>query len=204
MTGEWLRKLDQTEFYNHLEIFVRKYKPFFNFCIYVTLAHNINITRLGDGLCKNVYIQYVHHRLLSPTSSMLHAWPEMHGCFAYWSVSTTATFRKLRFRIAGVAELLRSRYFEWLIYIHCTAHHLNLVVNDLIKKSVFTTNVISMLNSLSIFLNLPKVRPVYEQLYRDLYKTNQVKHLCQQIDIRWGCNWSCGFCCAKIDVFWQP
>jgi hypothetical protein len=31
---------------------------------------------------------------------------------------------------AGVAELLRSEHFHWLIYINCTAHHLNLMVND--------------------------------------------------------------------------
>ena len=32
---------------------------------------------------------------------------------------------------AGVAALLRSEHFHWLIYIHCTAHRLNLMVNDL-------------------------------------------------------------------------
>ena len=31
---------------------------------------------------------------------------------------------------SGVAELLRSDYFHLLIHIHCTAHRINLLVND--------------------------------------------------------------------------
>ena len=55
------------------------------------------------------------------------------------------------------------------------------------KQSLLVTNVLSCLNSLSSFLNIPKVGLVNEELYKELYNTNQLKHLCQQIDIRWGC-----------------
>ena len=34
---------------------------------------------------------------------------------------------------SGLAELLRSEFFPWLIYVHCTAHMLNLMVNDVPK-----------------------------------------------------------------------
>lgn len=50
--------------------------------------------------------------------------------------------------IAGGAELLRSEYFHWLIYIHCTAHRVNLLVNDLIKESNVALDIMSTINSL--------------------------------------------------------
>ena len=53
--------------------------------------------------------------------------------------------------IAGVAKLLKS-HFEWLLYIHCTAHRLNLAVNTLINTSVVATDVMSFINSLYTFL----------------------------------------------------
>ena len=89
--------------------------------------------------------------------------------------------------IAGVAELLRSEYFHWLIYIHCTAHRVNLLVNDLIKESNVALDIMSTINSLYSFLNHPKVREVYHSVYSELYPQSQTKHLAQQIDIRWGC-----------------
>ena len=58
---------------------------------------------------------------------------------------------------SGVAERLRSEFFPWLIYIHCTANRLILMVNDLIKNSSQATDLIQMINSLNSFLNIPKV-----------------------------------------------
>ena len=88
---------------------------------------------------------------------------------------------------AGVAELLRSEHFQWLIYIHCTAHRLNLVVNDIIKGSPLALDVITMINSLHSFFNIPKVRSLYQTVYQELYPRSQIKYLHQQIEIRWGC-----------------
>ncbi|XP_028394504.1 uncharacterized protein LOC114518700 [Dendronephthya gigantea] len=88
---------------------------------------------------------------------------------------------------AGVAELLRSEHFEWLNYIHCTAHRLNLVVNDIIKGSPLALDIVSMMNSLHPFFNIPKVRSVYEAVYKELNPGRQLKYLHQQIEIRWGC-----------------
>ena len=58
----------------------------------------------------------------------------------------------------GVAELLHSDYFYWLIYIHCTAHRINLLVNDLIKRSKLAFDIFSKNNSLHTLLNRGKVR----------------------------------------------
>lgn len=87
----------------------------------------------------------------------------------------------------GVAELLRSEHFHWLIYIHCTAHRINLLVNDLIKDSNLAVDVMKTINSLYSFLNIPKVRMVYEAMHQELFPKSQIKHLVQQIEIRWGC-----------------
>ena len=69
----------------------------------------------------------------------------------------------------NVAELLRSQSFPWLIYIHCTAHRLNLMVNDLIRDSSLSSDVIQTVNSLNTFLNIPKVREVYKQEHSEIF-----------------------------------
>ena len=87
---------------------------------------------------------------------------------------------------AGVAQLLKS-HFNWLIYTHCTAHRLNLVVNDLIKTSILATDVMSLINSLYNFLNIAKVQIEYEKNYKEANPKSQVKNITQQIEIRWAC-----------------
>ncbi|CAB4016140.1 zinc finger MYM-type 1-like [Paramuricea clavata] len=88
---------------------------------------------------------------------------------------------------AGVAELLRSGHFPWLIYIHCTAHRLNLVVNDIIKGSPLALDIMTMINSLYSFFNIPKIRSLYQTVYQELYPRSQIRYLHQQIEMRWGC-----------------
>ena len=44
---------------------------------------------------------------------------------------------------AGVDEILRSQHFLWILYIHCTAHRLNLIVNDLVKDSLLAVDVLA-------------------------------------------------------------
>ena len=69
---------------------------------------------------------------------------------------------------ANVAELLRSEQFYWLIYVHCTAHRLNPLVNDLIKGCNLALDIMSTINSLYTFLNHPKVREAYDTVQRTL------------------------------------
>ena len=61
---------------------------------------------------------------------------------------------------SGVAQRL-TRTYSWLLYVHCTAHRLNLVVNDLIKSSTTSTDVMSTVKSLHTLMNHLKVRAVY-------------------------------------------
>ena len=48
-------------------------------------------------------------------------------------------------KFARVAEILRSEHFQWLIYFHCTARCLILVVNDIIKESVLAYDIMTMI-----------------------------------------------------------
>ena len=87
----------------------------------------------------------------------------------------------------GVAKLLRSEHLHWLIYIHFTAHRINLLVNDLINDSNLATGVMKTINSLYSSLNIREVRMVYEAMHEELFPKSQIKHLVPQINIRWGC-----------------
>ena len=44
---------------------------------------------------------------------------------------------------SGFAELLRSEYFHWLLYIHCTVDRINLSVSDVIKGSNLALDIFS-------------------------------------------------------------
>lgn len=87
----------------------------------------------------------------------------------------------------GVAQKLRGESYPWLIYIHCIAHHLNLMVNDVIRDSPMLSDVISTVNGLNLFLNIPKIREVYKDKHLEMFPRNEVKILVQQIEICWGC-----------------
>jgi hypothetical protein len=38
-------------------------------------------------------------------------------------------------------------------------------------------------------LNKPKIRQKYESLHTEMYPSKQVKHITQQIDVRWRCKY---------------
>ena len=88
-------------------------------------------------------------------------------------------------RLAGVAELLRSRYFKWLVYIHCTPHRkfgCGRHAKDTIINRCYDHG-----KSCHTLFSKPKTRQKYESLHREIYPSKQVKHITQQINIRWGC-----------------
>ena len=108
-------------------------------------------------------------------------------------------------RLAGVLELLRSRYFNWLVYIHCADHRLNLVVGDMLKASLLSTDVMTTVNSCHTLLNKTKIRQKYESLHKETYPSKQVKHIPQQIDVRWGCKYEAVDVISEdIQLFSQP
>ena len=88
---------------------------------------------------------------------------------------------------AGVGEILRSQYFPWILYIHCTAHRLNLIVNDLVKDSSLAVDILATITSLYSFLNIGKVRPVYQKIFQEMFPKTQTKYLTQQFEVRWSC-----------------
>ena len=88
---------------------------------------------------------------------------------------------------AGVGEILRSRHFPWLLYIHCTAHRLNLIVNDLVKDSTLAVDVLTTISRLYSFLNIGKIRPLYNKIFQEMYPKTQTRYLTQQFEVRWSC-----------------
>ena len=88
---------------------------------------------------------------------------------------------------AGVGKLLRYQDYLWLLFIHCSAHRLNLIVNDVIKNSKLAVDVIATITKLYTLLNHPKIRLRYEETYKLVYPKKQVQFLVQQHDIRWAC-----------------
>lgn len=88
---------------------------------------------------------------------------------------------------AGVGEILRSQHFPWILYIHCTAHRLNLIVNDLVKDSPLAVDVLATITRLYSFLNIGKVRPVYQKIFQEMFPKTQTKYLTQQFEVRWSC-----------------
>ena len=53
--------------------------------------------------------------------------------------------------------------------------------------SPLALDVMTMVNSLYSFFNIPQVRSLYKTVYQELYPRSQIKYLHQQIEICWGC-----------------
>ena len=81
---------------------------------------------------------------------------------------------------AGVGEILRSQHFPWLLY---TAHRLNWIVNDLVKDSMLAFDVLTTITRLYSFLNIAKIRPLYDKIFQEMYP----RYLTQQFEVRWSC-----------------
>ena len=59
----------------------------------------------------------------------------------------------------------------------------------MLKASLSSTDVMTTVKSCHTLLNKPKIRQKYESLHREMYPSKQIKHITQQIDIRWGCKY---------------
>ena len=56
-------------------------------------------------------------------------------------------------RHEGVFEKLKT-FYSWIIYVHCAAHRLNLVVTSYLSTFAAAKHVISVYNSLHTILNV--------------------------------------------------
>ena len=61
------------------------------------------------------------------------------------------------------------------------------MVNDVIRDYPMLPDIISTVNGLNLFLNIPKIREVYKDKHLKMFPRNKVKILVQQIEICWGC-----------------
>jgi hypothetical protein len=67
----------------------------------------------------------------------------------------------------------------------------------MLKASLSSTDVMTTVKSCHTLFNKPKIRQKYESLHKEMYPNKQVKHIMQQIDIRWGCKYE------ATDVMYQ-
>ena len=70
----------------------------------------------------------------------------------------------------GVAAKLRRRY-PWLLYIHCAAHRLNLIVAAYFRKVTEANNVINVYKSLHAIFNVASHREIFDCSKRMLSQT---------------------------------
>ena len=61
----------------------------------------------------------------------------------------------------SVAAKLRRRY-PWLLYIHCAAHRLNLIVAAYFRKVTEANNVINVYKSLHAIFNVASHREIFD------------------------------------------
>ena len=86
----------------------------------------------------------------------------------------------------GVAAQLEKTY-PWLIYIHCAAHRLNLIVVAYFCKVNAASAVIKAYKSLHTIFNVASHREVFESVQREIYPKEQVMAASSLTEVRWAC-----------------
>ena len=77
------------------------------------------------------------------------------------------------------------RTYPWLLYVHCAAHRLNLVVYFRTVKAAF--NVINIYKSLHAIFNVASHREVFEATQRDFYPKEHITASSSLTEVRWAC-----------------
>ena len=86
----------------------------------------------------------------------------------------------------GVTTKIRTTH-PWVIYIHCAAHRLNLIVVTYLSTVSDAKNVIESYRSIHKVFNVAKNRERFEEFQRKFYPTEQVKAASSLIEVRWSC-----------------
>ena len=86
----------------------------------------------------------------------------------------------------GVGAKLRIRY-PWLLYIHCAAHRLNLVVAAYFRTVSEANNVINVSKSLHDILNVATHREIFESVQKECYPKQPIMAASSLTEVRWSC-----------------
>ena len=91
-------------------------------------------------------------------------------------------------RCAGVQQKIRD-IAPQAIYIHCTAHVLNLVLVDSSKCVSGAAEFFALLQSLYTFMSSSKVHVLFLQWQEEIYPGKRIKELKRLIETRWACKY---------------
>ena len=76
-----------------------------------------------------------------------------------------------------------------VVYIHCYAHTLNLILVDSVKMVPYATEFFSLLESLYVFISTTKAHAVFMQKQQELHRDKQPLRLQKLSDTRWACRY---------------
>jgi hypothetical protein len=86
----------------------------------------------------------------------------------------------------GVAAKLR-RYYPWLLYLHCAAHRLNLIVAACFRTVNEACSVINVYKALHIIFNIAGNREIFEAVQKELYPKQPIMATSSLTNVRWAC-----------------
>ena len=86
----------------------------------------------------------------------------------------------------GVYSKLK-RTFPWLIYIHCTAHRLNLIVLIYLKSFCVAKGLFDVHQSLHNVFNVANNREIFEETQKEVYPNEPIVSAKSLTDTRWSC-----------------
>ena len=86
----------------------------------------------------------------------------------------------------GVAAKLK-RSYPWLLYVHCAAHRLNLIVVEYFRTVKSASNVIKIYKSLHAIFNVASHREIFEATQRDIHPKEHIMAALSLTEVRWAC-----------------
>ncbi len=91
-------------------------------------------------------------------------------------------------KCSGVQQRIRE-VAPKVIYVHCYAHTLNLVLVDGVKMVPYAAEFFCLLETLYVFVSTTKVHAVFMQKQKELYPDKQHLQLQKLSDTRWACRY---------------
>ena len=89
--------------------------------------------------------------------------------------------------IEGVAAKLR-RKFPWLIFIHCAAHRINLVLSKYLAMDKDSKTVLNVYKALHNIFLVAKNREIFEKCQSEIYPGERAMSISSLCETRWSCS----------------
>ena len=86
----------------------------------------------------------------------------------------------------GIGAKLK-RFYPCLLYVHCAAHSLNLIVAEYFRTVKAATNVMKIYKSLHAIFNVASHREIFEATQRDIHPKEPIMAASSLTEVRWAC-----------------